>query len=93
MQFLVGYCQEQTIFGIIYREESSRGQLSGGQFSLGAIIWGVMFLRDNCPDKVKNVRKKDNLPLHQKALLIMDVFGGRMTQTVLGTLQKEDILL
>ena len=52
-----------------------------------------MFLRDNCPDKVKNVRKKDNLPVHQKALLIMDVFGGRMTQTVLDTLQKEDILL
>ena len=93
MQFLGGYCQGQIIFGIIYLEQSSRGQLSGGQFSLGAIVWGAIFLRDNCPDNVKNVRKKDNLPVHQKALLIMDVFGGRMTQAVLDTLQKEDILL
>ena len=32
-----GYCQGPIIFGIIFREQSSRGQLSGGQFSSGAI--------------------------------------------------------
>ena len=49
-----GYCQEPIIFGIIFQEQLSREQLSGGnfprwqlsggQFSLGAIIVG-----GNCP--------------------------------------------
>ena len=30
------------IFGIIFRESSSRGQLFGGQFSLGAIVRGAI---------------------------------------------------
>ena len=42
---------------------------------------------------VKNVRKRDKLPVDQKALFTMDVFSGQMTQAVLETLQKEDILL
>ena len=42
---------------------------------------------------VKNARKRDKLPVDQKALLIMNVFSGQMTQAVLDTLQKEDILL
>ena len=42
---------------------------------------------------VKNVWKRDKLPLDQKALLAMDVFSGQMTQVVLDTLQKEVILL
>ena len=42
---------------------------------------------------VKNARKRDKLPVDQKALLIMDVFSGKMTQAVLDTLQKEDILV
>ena len=42
---------------------------------------------------VKNVRKRDKLPVDQKVLLIMDVFSGQMTQAVLGTLLRENILL
>ena len=42
---------------------------------------------------VKDVRKRDKLPVDQKALLIMEVFSGQMTQAVLDTLQKEDVLL
>ena len=42
---------------------------------------------------VKNVRKRDKLPVDQKVLLIMDVFSGQVTQAVLDILQKEDILL
>ena len=42
---------------------------------------------------VKNVRKRDKLPVDQKALFTMDVFSGQMTQVVLDTLQKKDILL
>ena len=42
---------------------------------------------------VKDVRKRDKLPVDQKALLIMDVFSGQMTQAVLDTLRKEDIVL
>ena len=42
---------------------------------------------------VKNARKRDKLPVDQKALLIMDVFSGQTTQAVLDTLQKGDILL
>ena len=47
-----GYCQEPIIFGIIFQEQLSREQLSGGnfprwqlsggQFSSGAIIWGAI---------------------------------------------------
>ena len=42
---------------------------------------------------VKNVWKRDKLPVDQKALLTMDVFSGQMTQAVLDTLQKKGILL
>ena len=42
---------------------------------------------------VKNVWKRDKLPVDQKVLLIMDVFSGQMIQAFLDTLQKEDILL
>ena len=42
---------------------------------------------------VKNVWKRDKLPVDPKALLTMDAFSEQMTQTILGTLQKEDILL
>ena len=42
---------------------------------------------------VKNVWKRDKLPVDQKALFAMDVFSGQMTQVVLDTLQKEVILL
>ena len=42
---------------------------------------------------VKDVRKRDKHPVDQKALLIMDVFNGQMTQAVLDTLRKEDIVL
>ena len=42
---------------------------------------------------VKNVWKRDKLPVDQNALLTMDVFSRQMTQAVLDTLQKEGILL
>ena len=42
---------------------------------------------------VKNVCKRDKPPVDQKTLLSTDVFSGQITQAVLDTLQKEDILL
>ena len=39
-QFPGGYCQGAIAFEIIFWEQSSRGQLPQGQFSLGAIIRG-----------------------------------------------------
>ena len=41
-QFPGGYCQGAIIFGIIFREQSSKRQ-----FSFGAIVWGVIFLWGN----------------------------------------------
>ena len=42
---------------------------------------------------VKNVLKRDKLAVDQKALLARDVFSVQMTQAILDTLQKKDILL
>ena len=42
---------------------------------------------------VKNVPKRYKFAADQKALLTMDVFIGQMTQAILDTLQKEDILI
>ena len=43
VQFPGVYCQGAIIFGVIFQEQSSREQLSGG------IVWGQIFLQGNYP--------------------------------------------
>ena len=86
-----GYCQEPIIFGIIFQEQLSREQLSGGnfprwqlsggQFSLGAIIVG-----GNCPGD-NNPGGGDN---HAEGYCLGDNYpGGNAPRGKLsGNLQK-----
>ena len=58
-------CLSSNCLGAIIRGQSSKGQLSGGnipreqlssvEIFQGAIVRGVIFLGDNCPDTVENV--------------------------------------